>query len=79
MRSPLWTANPTLLDLWRPEDYRRGACPRRKYLGEESSGDGLDLHIHAPGQVMRSPPTMYREMDMVSWLEQPETEMKECR
>src|ERR1700737_2144198 len=55
MRSPSFTANPTLLDLWRPGDYRRGACPRRKYLGEESSGDGLDLHIHAPGRVMRFP------------------------
>jgi hypothetical protein len=79
MRSPSLTPNPTLLDLWRPGDYRRGACPRRKYLGEESSGDGLDLHIHAPGQVMRFPATMYREMHMVSWLEQAETEMKECR
>ncbi len=79
MRSPSLTANPTLLDLWRPGDYRRGACPRRNYPGEESSGDGLDLHIHAPGQVMRFPATMYREMHMVSWLEQAETEMKECR
>jgi len=28
---------------------------------------------------MRFPATMYREMHMVSWLEQAETEMKECR